>query len=200
MVNDEGAEPERPALQVKKVALIAGGVFAVIVLISGIIWGPTAWRILQEKDPELSTPDTAAGLTLDTTPPGKATAADIQAALSAPVQFDKTIGGVYREPGSTTRSVIVMAGQAIFSDPAEPLDKLFAVITDTAGGVSAKRDVDPGPLGGEARCGVTQIDAAAVPVCGWADHGSAGLLLFPGHTPEEAPAKFAALRSAIQHR
>ncbi|MEV6525157.1 hypothetical protein AB0M43_24705 [Longispora sp. NPDC051575] len=197
---DEQPEEERKPLPLRRILLIAGGVFGVIVLISAVIWGPTIWQVVRQGDPELTIPDKAAGLTLDTSERGKRTAEGMREALSVPVGFDKTVGGVYQDPAAPTRSVIVVAGSATLFDPEETLDDLFAVITDKAGGVNATRAVSAGPLGGEARCGETAIDADKVPVCGWADHGSAGLMLFPGHTPEAAAGLFVTLRGAVQKR
>ncbi|WP_412541938.1 hypothetical protein R8Z50_05165 [Longispora sp. K20-0274] len=197
---EEQPEEERRPLPLRRIMLIAGGVFGVIVLISAVIWGPTLWQVVRQGNPELTIPAQAAGLTLDTSERGQRTAEGMREALSVPVGFDKTVGGVYQDPKVATKSAIVVAGSATLFDPASTLDDLFSVITDTAGGVTGTHDVAAGALGGEARCGATTIDADKVPVCGWADHGSAGLMLFPGHTPEEAAAKFVALRDAVQKR
>ncbi|GIG60963.1 hypothetical protein Lfu02_53350 [Longispora fulva] len=197
---EEHPEEERKPLPLRRIIMIAGGVFGVIVLIGAVIWGPTLWQVVRQGNPELTIPPKAAGLTLDTSERGQRTAEGMREALSVPVGFDKTVGGVYQDPAAANRSAIVVAGTATLFDPEGTLDDLFSVITDTAGGVTGTHAVDAGPLGGEARCGVTTIDADRVPVCGWADHGSAGLMLFPGHTPEESAPKFVALRGAIQKR
>ena len=38
------------------------------------------------------------------------------------------------------------------------------------------------------KCGTTRTDDGKMPVCGWADHGSVGLAMFPQRSESEAAA------------
>ncbi|GHJ42945.1 hypothetical protein Cs7R123_02870 [Catellatospora sp. TT07R-123] len=83
--------------------------------------------------------------------------------------------------GSTARNdaVVVMAFAGRVVSPDKELDGFMRGISD--GEVVLYTDLDPGPLGGVARCGtMTKTFAAASAVCAWVDHGSLGGLVFLG--------------------
>ena len=62
-------------------------------------------------------------------------------------------------------------------------------------------DVAAGDLGGTMKCGTTKSDDGDLAVCGWADHGSLALAMFPGRTDAEAaPTLIRQIRNAAQTR
>ena len=51
------------------------------------------------------------------------------------------------------------------------------------------------------KCGATPGDGAAdIPVCGWADHGSVAIGLFPGRVADDAGSLLRDMRDAMQTR
>ena len=44
----------------------------------------------------------------------------------------------------------------------------------------------PGDLGGVMKCGTTSGDGGDIAVCGWADHGSVVMAMFPGRSVDDA--------------
>ncbi len=58
--------------------------------------------------------------------------------------------------------------------------------------------VEPGPLGGTAQCGIADDGIARYPVCGWADEGSIGILVWYHLTVEQATAELPELRAEIE--
>jgi len=58
--------------------------------------------------------------------------------------------------------------------------------------------VDPGPLGGEARCGEFSVKGTQTTVCGWSDQGSMGFVTWYGIGLRQAADEFVATRAAIE--
>ena len=50
------------------------------------------------------------------------------------------------------------------------------------------------------KCGSTPTDDQEMPVCGWADHGSIAVALFPGRTVDESAELLVELRAELQQR
>ncbi len=183
-----------------RIGLIVGALAVLMFVVAAIAWGPTAVALVRERGATIATPDHAAGLTRDTSDRARQTTDELQNAIAANVPFDKVTAVVYRDPANADRSVVIMAGTVTTLHPANELSDLFGALADASGGATGLHDVDPGPLGGTARCGRLAIDPDVVPVCGWADHGSAAIMLFPGRSDAEAPALLRRLRGALLHR
>jgi hypothetical protein len=60
--------------------------------------------------------------------------------------------------------------------------------------------VEAGSLGGTMQCGTTASTDGDISVCGWADHGSLAVALFPGRTEDESAALMRTFRDAAQKR
>jgi hypothetical protein len=58
--------------------------------------------------------------------------------------------------------------------------------------------VDPGPLGGQAKCGEFSVKGAQTTVCGWSDQGSMGFVTWYGVGLRQAASEFVATRAAIE--
>ncbi len=165
----------------------------------GVI-GYTAWRISSQKDATLTAPKQVAGLTIDESDDGRQTAEYLATALSADVDFDKAVGAVYTDPAAAGRSVLFFGGTTLIWTPGSDLDTAFELVGDDQGAVTGLRDVDPGALGGAMRCGSTKSDDGDLTVCGWADHGSLALALFPNRPLDDSAALLREIRSATQTR
>ena len=99
-----------------------------------------------------------------------------------------------QQPG--TIAVIVAAAINI-DDPAKELDSAFLSNL----GVKNIRAVDTGPLGGVAECGSQVFNGGiAGSFCGWADHGSIGVVGFIGLDPGSAAADLLTFRAAVVTR
>ena len=119
-------------------------------------------------------------------------------ALSADVDFDEAIGGVYSD--DSPNDVLFFGGTTLFLTPGSDLDTAFGIISDEQGSVTGLEDVDPGSLGGTMKCGTTKSDGTDMPVCGWADHGSLALAMFPGRDKAAAAELLVQIRDAAQTR
>jgi hypothetical protein len=160
--------------------------------------GYTGWQMSSQKGASLSTPDTIGSLRLDTSADGKQTADYLGTALDAQVNLDQTVGAVYSDGAG--RSILFFGGTATFWSPESQLDSAFGLISDKQGAVTGLHKVDAGRLGGTMKCGTTKSDNGNLTVCGWADHGSLALAMFPNQPESAAAPLLRQIRDATQKR
>ncbi|WP_426507582.1 hypothetical protein ACPPVO_55045 [Dactylosporangium sp. McL0621] len=195
--DDEPTETPASRIPLKRVALITGSVAAAALLISGIFYGPTVFRVLGQSDTEIKSPDKVGAFTLDKSDGAQQTSEYIRDAIASKVSLDKSVGLIYREG---TTDAILVAGTARIWKPEDTLKTAFDMVADDAGGVRDAKDVDTGPLGGTMRCGTTKVDDSDLTVCGWADNGSLGVALFSNRGVPESAKSMLELRTAVEHR
>lgn len=169
-------------------------------LAGATVIGYTGWRIASQKDATITAPKDVAGLVIDESDNGRQTAEYLATALSADVDFDQAVGAVYTDLGRADRGVLFFGGTTLIWTPGSDLDTAFELVADDQGAVTGLDDVSPGPLGGTMKCGSTRSDDGDITVCGWADHGSLALALFPNRPVNESAALMRTLRSAAQTR
>jgi hypothetical protein len=192
---DEPAGPPAPPSRTKKIVLISllavglAGVAAV---------GVAGWRIASQKDATVSAPDQVAGLRRDDSQEGKSTADYLQTALSAEVDLDHAVGAVYL--GGDGRNVLFTGGNSLIWSPDSDLDSAFSLVSDEQGAVVGVHDVPAGTFGGTMKCGTTVTDDGDMAVCGWADHGSLALAMFPKRSPGDAAKLLLDIRAQAQTR
>ncbi|MFI7212626.1 hypothetical protein [Micromonospora maritima] len=195
---DPALEPERrPVSRRRKIvlaALVAAGLAGAGAL------GLGGWRVVQEKDAQLTQPAEVAGLTRDDSDRARSTADYLRDGFAADIELDRSFGAVYTDPGDAKRSVLLFGGTTLLWQPERDLDTLFGLMADETGKVAGLREVDAGRLGGVMKCGTTSGDGGDFAVCGWADHGSVAMGMFPGRPVDDAATLFRRLREGIQSR
>jgi hypothetical protein len=199
---EAGVAPDQPARQqrLRKVVLIGLACVAALLLVLGVVFGPTMWRVFQQRNTTITTPAQLAGLELDQSDNAKETAEYIRDAVATSTSLSKSVGAIYASQGDKSRSVMFVGGTASLWSPDEVLGDVFRVITDDTGGVRDIRDIPPGSFGGVMRCGITATDDGDMPVCGWADHGCLAVVLFPGRSVDDAEKLMRDIRPAVQRR
>jgi hypothetical protein len=175
-------------------ALLAVGLAGVGVL------GTAGWRVAQQKDAQLDSPATVAGLQRDDSERARSTADYLRDGVAADIELDRSFGTVYRDPADEKRSVLIFGGTTLLWRPERDLNTLFDLLADDAGKVTGLREVPAGRLGGVMKCGTTSGDGGDFAVCGWADHGSVALAMFPGRPVDAAAELMRQLREGIQTR
>jgi hypothetical protein len=196
----ESATDQPPARRwTRNRILVLAGLGALVLLLAGIL-GPIGWRFVNREDVGLTTPGKVAGLTLDTSDDARQTMDYLRTAVAAKVSLTATVGAVYQDPASKDRKVLFFGGTNLQLSPAHQLDQALTIFNDDTGTVTGLHDVSPGPLGGVAKCGTSNGDGGAMPVCGWADNGSLAVALFPARTVDEAAKLLLDLRAAVEHR
>jgi hypothetical protein len=184
--------------QRSRARLIILSVVLVLALAGASVLGWTAWQIASQKDAELTTPAQVGSLRLDDSEDGRSTADYLQSALAAEVDLDKATGAVYLDTAG--KNVLFFGGTTLFWTPESDLEAAFSLIADNEGAVTDLHDVEAGSLGGTAKCGTTKSEDGELAVCGWADHGSLALAMFPGRPVADAASLLIQIREAAQTR
>lgn len=179
--------------------VVLGALLALGVATVGV-FGTTAWHVMREKNAALATPDQVAGLSRDDREAAASIADYLRNALAAKVDLSESIGAVYADPADTRRSIFIFGGTGLLWQPEENLDSGFDLLSDATGTVKGLHEVAPGELGGIAKCGSATDQDGDIAVCGWADHGSLVLAVFPGREVAESMALLRDIRQAMQSR
>ncbi|MEV1333858.1 hypothetical protein AB0J20_30270 [Micromonospora costi] len=196
---EPGEIPERRATRSRR-RRIGWAVAAVVGLAGAGALGVAGWRVAQEKDTQLATPDQVAGLARDDSERARSTADYLRSGLAADIELDRSVGVVYRDPADEKRSVLLFGGTTLLWQPERDLDTLFGLMSDETGKVTGLREVPAGDLGGVMKCGTTSGEGGDFAVCGWADHGSVVLGMFPARTLDDSAKLFREIRAGIQTR
>ncbi|BFU43037.1 hypothetical protein [Krasilnikovia sp. MM14-A1004] len=124
---------------------------------------------------------------------------DLKKALSDIPGATRTVGVLYGTPAK--RDVVVLvAAQAPMADPKHELDGMFFGAGVSGVKISGIIDVSPGPLGGAARCGKAASSDVTMAICGWADSGSTGLIIWYFKSVSRAKAEFPKLRAEVEKK
>ncbi|MEU4626057.1 hypothetical protein AB0G04_39525 [Actinoplanes sp. NPDC023801] len=157
------------------------------------------WQVNSQRQTTLSTPAKIGSLTLDDSEQATSTADYLQSALNAEIQMDKAVGAVYSD--SAEKSVLFFGGTTLLWSPESDLDSAFELVNDEQSTVTGIKEVAPGEFGGTMKCGVAQSQQDGdLTVCGWADHGSLALAMFPNRSESEAAPLMREIRAAVQTR
>lgn len=191
---EEDEEQEKPS-PARKIVLFS--LLAVTLAGAGVL-GYAGWRISSQKNATVAAPEKIGSLNLDKSEDGLSTAEYLESALAAEVSLDKTAGGVYSD-GSANK-VLFFGGTGLIWSPGNDLETAINLIADDQSPVSGVHDVDAGELGGTMRCGTTTADDTDMAVCGWSDHGSLALAMFPNRTVGDAAKLMLDIRTATQTR
>lgn len=198
--SEEEGQEQKPAAKRRRTKAIVLGSLLVVGLAGAAVVGTAGWRILQQKDATLDTPSEVAGLRLDSSERARTTADYLRTAISARIDLDESIGAVYADPASADRSVLVFGGTTLLWSPEKDLDSLFDVLSDDTGEVTGLKEVSAGDLGGVMKCGESTSPDGAMSVCGWADHGSVVIAMFPGRGQDDSATLLRTIRDTIQTR
>ena len=178
--------------------MIVLGSLLAVGLAGAAVLGWMGWQISSQKDATVTTPAEVSGLRLDDSPGGRDTADYLQSALSAEIDLDHAVGAVYTDGAG--HDVLFFGGTTLIWSPGSDLDKAFGLISDDQGAVTGVHDVPAGKYGGTMRCGTTATADGTMPVCGWADHGSLALAMFPARSEAESAKLLLQIRNAAQAR
>ncbi len=198
--NGDGTEDDAKAKEPFSRRTVALASLLVAGLAGAAVLGTFGWQVARENDATLAAPDQVAGLKRDDGEAAREAAESLRTALSAEADLDTTLGAVFADPATQNHSVLFSGGTTLIWTPASDLDTVFGLFSDKAGAVTGLKEVPAGRLGGIMKCGDTTSPDGTIAVCGWADHGSLGLAMFPGRTTAESAPLMLQLRDGIQTR
>lgn len=137
----------------------------------------------------------------------KITNADLTTTLdklkaTAQKQVPNSTGAVAAAYGDLSKSDIVMvtALSGTVANPQAELDALMKGVGSSTSTLSDVATIDAGPLGGVAKCGKLTNAQTKFAVCGWADNGSVGLVLWYEKDLTIAKNDFQAIRAQIEEK
>ena len=200
LADDLADEPDDEPAGPSRRRLIVLAVLAAVGVAGAAVLGVAGYRIASQKDATLTPPPQIGSFRQDDSEEARATADYLRDALAAEADLDGTVGVIYTDPADPNRSVLLSGGTALVWTPGSDLESVFGLLEDEQGKVTGVADYPAGDLGGELRCGTIGEGADASGVCGWGDHGSLALALFPGRSAKEAAPLMLEFRTAIQKR
>jgi hypothetical protein len=147
----------------------------------------------------LATPPTLAGFALDTDPASQAQAEQLKADLLRDSPFAvEAVAAYYNDPADAAKYALVLGYLGEIRDTTE---ELFFLLAAYEPGTPTKiYDIDPGPLGGRAKCVEGAEGTEPVVACAWADRESAALIVFFNRDAASSETLFRQMRAAIQTR
>lgn len=196
-LDDDDRTPRPPLSRRWKIAMGAG---LAVGLAGAAVFGTFGWRVAQQKDTALTVKPEVAGLREDDSERARSTADYLRSGFAASIELDRSFGVVYQDPADARKSVLVFGGTTLLWQPERELDTLFEMMTDETGAVDGLREVPAGGLGGVMKCGTTSGEGGDFGVCGWADHGSVAMGMFPGRSVTASADLFRDIRGEIQTR
>ncbi|RKN42614.1 hypothetical protein [Micromonospora endolithica] len=195
---DDATDGDRPAGSRRR--RWAWTAAAMVGIVGAGVIGVAGWRMAQQKDTEITQPDRVAGLTRDDSERARSTADYLRSGFAADIDLDRSFGAVYRDPSDERRSVLVFGGTTLLWQPERDLDSLFTLMADETGAVTGLRKMPEGRLDGVLKCGTTSGEGGDFAVCGWADHGSVVMAMFPGRSVDDAGGLLRTMREQMQSR
>lgn len=196
----QAAAPPEQRVTRRRIGIYALAGLGVVAIAAGAVFGPPFYGVLAQRHTTINTPDSVAGLTLDTSPDAQQTADYLRTAVAAGVTLNTSVAAIYDDPGDKQRTVVFFGGTGSVFYPGRQLRSAFNLLDDRDDGMKGLRSVPTGHYGGEMQCGTSTGDGGDMTACGWADHGSLAVALFPGRTVDQAAPLMRQMRDAMQHR
>jgi hypothetical protein len=122
--------------------------------------------------------------------------ADMEKSLAAYPGAESSFGAIYGAPEEQDM-VAALATKALIANPQKELDASFETFGKDAP-VSGLTPADTGALGGVAQCGTSSVSGIDVAVCGWADQGSVGMVMWFFKKAPDVQAEFPKVRAEIE--
>jgi hypothetical protein len=188
----------------RKIVLI---VLAVLVVLCGggagvayVVLKDDVKDVVTASQTRLVAPDKVAGR-------AKITDADLQKVATEMVNGMKsempdassTIGAFYGDPAK--QDMFMVAGASgLVRNADKQLDDAFRELAASGLKLGAAKDVEPGPLGGHAKCADGQAEGVPVAMCVWVDSGSVGLVAVYFKKVDQIKNDFVTIRGQIEKR
>lgn len=195
--------PPARSRTVKVILLALGGVL--VVCLGTATVGYLALRdrvgaIFDDSKTTLSAPEALGSRPKITDPATQDRADEMVARMAAAMpNTTSTMLAVYGDL-SKQDVVLVYGSTATIAEPDKALDSFAAGMKSSGLALIGLAPIEPGPLGGTARCGDANADDVPMGICLWADRGSLGMVIEYFRTAAETAAEFVGIRGAVEKR
>jgi hypothetical protein len=192
------SEPPKKRRTGLKIALL---VLAVLVVF-GFGGGYLALRpILSQYPAKLTTPDTVVGMSRLTDPENQQLADKVSSELKSAAGADTTVAAFYAPNGDPDKAVALVGATHFIRNPASGVDDTFTGFSKGSDlTVTNLISIDPGPMGGFAKCGQAVTSGVALAICVWGDYGSVGIVVGYTRSIAETADLMRAIRPLVLHR
>ncbi len=193
--------------------LCIGGVVAVVMATKDVVDGavqaarssanPTVTTAAPDTAPEkvatitLADPAKLGGRPKITDPQFADAAKTLKDALAEAPGATDSVGGLWGQPADLD-IVMVAAATAPITHPERELNSTVMGVGVGGLKLTGLTRVDPGPLGGSAKCGNSNADGVKLAVCVWADNGSVGMIAWYFKSVDKVKGEFVKLRGQIE--
>ncbi|WP_238425396.1 hypothetical protein [Micromonospora parastrephiae] len=109
-----------------------------------------------------------------------------------------TVGAFYGDPAKQDL-IMIAAVSGLVPDPKKEMEDSVTALSSELS-LTNMATVEPGPLGGDVRCGDGKAESVPLGVCVWTDRGSEGVVVMYFKSAEQAKAEFATIRGQVEQR
>ncbi|MDI1459347.1 hypothetical protein QEZ54_00045 [Catellatospora sp. KI3] len=128
----------------------------------------------------------------------KSLAETMKSGLSSAVPgASNVVAGFYGDPVKQDL-VMLFAAAAKMGNPEKELDDAFKGMGTSGLNATGIAEINPGPLGGSAKCGTATTSGVKLAVCAWADNGSLGMLVWYFKSVDDIKSEFVTLRGEVE--
>ncbi|WP_430783765.1 hypothetical protein [Actinoplanes sp. G11-F43] len=191
--------PPPPAPRSRTVPIVLVSLAIVLVLCVG---GTTALYLIGKNAEDtaaritITEPSTLGGLPKLDSAEFAAITEDMEKELAGYPGAESSFGAIYGSP-EDRNMIAALATKATIADPQRELDASFTTFGRSAK-VTGIGPVGTGTLGGVAQCGSSAITGVDVAICGWADEGSVGMIMYFFQQAGDVEESFPQLRAQIE--
>jgi hypothetical protein len=123
----------------------------------------------------------------------------LKAELAKAPNTTGTVGALYGDPAK--KDLVMIAGaSAPLINPEKQLDDTLKGASSGGLTLTDIAPIEPGPLGGTAKCGNGKTSGIDLAVCAWADNGSVGMIAVYFKKVDDIKGDFAAMRGEIEKK
>ncbi|MEV4478546.1 hypothetical protein [Micromonospora coxensis] len=164
---------------------------------------PTPSESEEEVEPapeiRLVTPRTLNGRAKNTEPQLRRIADEMVRDMKNDVTNETSAVGAFYGSAAKRNMVMISGVSGPVLLPEKELDDAIKSLS-TSLSVRKVASINPGPLGGVAKCGDGKSSGIALGVCVWADEGSVGMIVMFFSSASKAKAEFATIRGQVEKR
>jgi hypothetical protein len=195
--------PQKKKSKALKIVLISLAVLLVLCIGGGtaiyFATKDTVEGVLDASKISVVEPATLGGRPKLTDPQFAGAIATLKSELAKAPNTTSTVGALYGDPAK--QDLVMIAGaSAPLLNPEKQLDDTLKGASSGGLTLTDIAPIEPGPLGGTAKCGNGKTSGIDLAVCAWADNGSVGMIAIYWKKVDDIKGDFAALRGEIEKK